>query len=145
MALKIFKPNRLYNKANMRKTNFPFVPINFNRFYSNAQVKVQNLLCEGMVNPIGLDVWQPRFSWQLVSDKRNTMQTAYEIVVKSASGKEKKPVWNSGKISSQQSVFVPYQGVSYSLIIKYEWQVRIWDNHGNASSWSEVASWQKWF
>ena len=46
-----------------------------------AQVQVSNLLCENLSNPIGLDVAQPRFSWQLVSDKRNVMQIAYEIKV----------------------------------------------------------------
>jgi len=38
---------------------------------SIGQVKVQTLLTENLVNPIGLDVTQPRFSWQLVLDRRN--------------------------------------------------------------------------
>ena len=38
---------------------------------SFAGVKVQNLLCETLENPIGLDVLQPRFSWQLISRERN--------------------------------------------------------------------------
>ncbi len=48
-------------------------------FVCPAQVKVQNLSCEDRINPIGLDDSPPRFSWQLASDKRNVMQTAYEI------------------------------------------------------------------
>jgi len=51
-----------------------------------AQLKVQNLLIENLVNPIGIDVQQPRFSWQLSSPKRNTLQAAYEI--KLSSGKK---------------------------------------------------------
>jgi len=43
-----------------------------------AQLSVKSLVCENLSNPIGLDVKQPRFSWQLVSDKRNTLQSAYE-------------------------------------------------------------------
>jgi alpha-L-rhamnosidase len=43
-------------------------------FTSSAQLKVQNLLTENLTDPIGLGVMQPRFSWQLVSDKKNTMQ-----------------------------------------------------------------------
>jgi alpha-L-rhamnosidase len=44
---------------------------------SFSQVKVQNLLTEHLTDPVSLDVITPRFYWQLVSDKRNVMQTAY--------------------------------------------------------------------
>ncbi len=30
----------------------------------NAQVKVKNLRCENRIDPIGLDIPSPRFSWQ---------------------------------------------------------------------------------
>lgn len=46
-----------------------------------AQVSVTGLLTENMTNPVGIDAAQPRFSWQLVSYKRNTVQTAYELRV----------------------------------------------------------------
>ena len=45
----------------------------------SAQVKVDGLLCENRVNPLGMDVTRPRFTWQLSSDKRNEMQAAYRI------------------------------------------------------------------
>ena len=86
-----------------------------------------------------------RLSWQIVSDKRNTVQTAYEIVVRSAPGKDKQVVWNSGKVTSQQSVYVPYLGSELKPNHKYLWQVKIWDNHGKETSWSEAASWQTGF
>ncbi len=44
-------------------------------------ISAQSALVENKVNPIGIDVKTPRFSWQLVSGKRNVMQTAYEIRV----------------------------------------------------------------
>src|SRR5665647_2470872 len=50
-----------------------------------AQVKVENLLTENLINTIGLDVQQPRFTWQLESNKRNVAQTAYEIKVNGSS------------------------------------------------------------
>lgn len=111
-----------------------------------AQVSVKNLLCEDMLNPIGLDVLQPQFSWQLISDKRNVMQTAYEIKVAENAidvEKEKHLVWRSGKISSDQSVHVTYNGKALQSTKKYYWQVRVWDNtSGKASAWSDVNSWQ---
>ena len=49
-----------------------------------AQVKVQHLLTEDQVDPIGIDARVPRFSWKLdAGDKRDVMQTAYEIKVTS--------------------------------------------------------------
>jgi alpha-L-rhamnosidase len=103
-----------------------------------AQSTIKNLLCENLSNPIGLDIKQPRFSWQLVSDKRNTMQSAYEIKVSSG----KTAVWSSGKVSSDQSVNIPYDGPPLVSEKKYTWQVRVWDNSGKPSAWSEAASFQ---
>ncbi|TMI62694.1 MAG: alpha-L-rhamnosidase [Bacteroidetes bacterium] len=103
----------------------------------SAQVTVANLLCENLSNPLGLGIKQPRFSWQLVSDKRNTMQTAYEVKVMQG----KTVAWNSGKLMSDQSVFISYGGSALQSGKKYNWQVRVWDNEGKASTWSEPA----WF
>src|SRR6266705_61806 len=94
----------------MRKNFILVTGFLFITFCSSAQVRIQNLLCENKVNPIGLGILNPRFSWQLVSDKRNTAQTAYEIIVSNIAGKNGKSVWSSGKIASQQSVYVPYSG-----------------------------------
>ena len=64
-----------------------------------SQVSVENLLIENKSNPISLDVLAPRLSWQLVSNKRNTAQTAYEIKLSSG----KKNIWTSGIQKSNQS------------------------------------------
>ena len=45
------------------------------------------LNCEYAVDPVGIDVRHPRFSWLLRSDERSQMQSAYRIWV--ASSKEK--------------------------------------------------------
>ena len=58
-----------------------------------AQVIVTNLLTENLSNPMGLGVSHPRFTWQLVSEKRNVIQTAYEVKVMDG----KTVVWNTGK------------------------------------------------
>jgi len=103
-----------------------------------AQVKIQHLLTENLTNPIGLDVQQPRFSWQLASDKRNVAQTAYELKVSADKGQ----VWSSGKVSSSQSVQVPYAGAALQSNKKYTWELRVWDKNGKASPWSEPAFFQ---
>jgi len=110
-------------------------------FLSYAQVKVNSLLCENLTNPLSLDITQPRFSWQLQSTARNTTQTAYEVRV-SDQPSFKNVVWATGKVSSDQSVHVPYGGQPLQTGKQYYWQVRAWDNHGNNSGWSEVALWK---
>src|SRR5687767_6506916 len=103
-----------------------------------SQVKVVNLLTENRTNPIGIDMITPRFSWQLSGDRRNITQAAYELKVIDG----KITLWNSGKISSDRSVHVPYAGTALLSGKKYHWQVRVWDNNGQASPWSETAFFQ---
>lgn len=112
---------------------------------SNEGLKVSQMLCDNLVNPIGLDVVKPKFSWQLVSEKRGTLQIAWEIrVVRNSfsAGKDQEQVWNSGKILSDQSVHIPYAGKPLLSAEKYYWRVRVWDNFGRVSAWSDTAFWQ---
>ena len=112
---------------------------------SFSQIKVKELRCENLSNPIGIDIMQPQLSWQLNSDKRNTVQTAYEIKVgsnRSFSKNKKDFQWSSGKIESSQSVHVIYKGKPLESAQKYYWQVRVWENDGKVSVWSEIAFWQ---
>ncbi len=103
--------------------------------FATAQTKVDSLLTENRKDPVGLDVTQPRFSWQLMNPGRDIMQTAYEINV--TDGKNK--VWQSGKVPSDSSVHVAYKGPALQSGTKYTWQVRVWDNSGKHSSWSQQA------
>src|ERR1700720_550858 len=97
---------------------------------SLAQPIVEHLLTENRTNPIGLDIREPRFSWQLSTlaggretTDRNVRQTAYEINV-SAQSNGKGILWNSGKISSGQSVHLPYGGPALQSGKRYTWRVR---------------------
>lgn len=128
----------------MRKINLLLCSFQLLTLSVLAQVKVDQLKTENLTNPIGLDVVQPYFSWQLVSDQRNTMQSAYEIRVATdaAALSKGEGSWKSGKISSDQSIQVPYKGAALASNQKYYWQVRVWDHNGKASAWSAVAFWQ---
>ena len=103
------------------------------------------LKCDYHVNPIGIDVAQPRFSWQIVTAENNFVQQAYEIRV--AESPEKlsqgsKLIWGSGKVNSSESVNVVYGGPAAKSMQRVWWQVRIWDPKGKASAWSEPAFWE---
>lgn len=111
----------------------------------HAQVQVAFPRVENLNNPIGLDVTTPRFGWQLRSEQRNILQTACEIrVANTAAGlvEGKKIFWQTGKINSDASVWVPYAGPALESGKKYWWQVRVWDNTGQVSAWSDPAFWQ---
>ncbi|RYE19903.1 MAG: hypothetical protein EOP45_11910, partial [Sphingobacteriaceae bacterium] len=106
---------------------------------------VKGLICEYQTNPVGIDIMKPRFSWKLGSDQRNVLQTAYEIRVGISAdqiAKGKKLVYKTGKVQSEQSVFVAFNGPELTSRTRYYWQVRVWDNKGNASSWSTPNYWE---
>ncbi len=113
----------------------------------HSQIKIDQLLCDNRINPIGIDD-RPQFTWELISGKRNVMQSAYEIRVGSSASmlaKNKNIQWSSGKIQSSQSVHVNYGGTPLESNTKYFWQVRAWDNDNKASSWSQPAFFQMAF
>jgi alpha-L-rhamnosidase len=108
-----------------------------------SQLGVSHLMTENLNDPLGIDCRQPRFSWQLTvpPTDRSILQTAYEIrVSKHPEGKD--PVWNSGRIASDQSTQVFYNGPALKVAESYCWQVRVWDNKGRHSPWSTTATWQ---
>jgi alpha-L-rhamnosidase len=108
---------------------------------AEAQVNVGGLKTENLLNPVGIDALKPRFSWVITADHRNILQSAYEIKVTQG----KQIAWNSGKKQSEQSVHVEYSGTPLESGKKYIWQVRVWDNNGKASKWSQPAFFQTGF
>lgn len=124
----------------MKKIVGPFALLSF-CLSGVCQVTVSHLLTENLPDPLCIDSRQPRLSWQIHCEDRNEQQTAYEI---SVSGQEngKSTIWNSGKVTSTQSVQVPYGGPELMSGKRYYWRVRIWDNKGRTSAWSQPAWWQ---
>lgn len=103
-------------------------------------IVVKDLSCEYKINPVGIDESSPRLSWKLSAPEKNLLQSAYEIRVAThknfGSGAM---VWTSGKVNSDASVLVPYQGNPLQPSTRYYWQVRVWGAKGQASEWSEPA------
>lgn len=105
---------------------------------------VEKLTTEYYTNPVGIDIPNPRFSWKIISELQNTRQTAWQI--ESAESREKLEsgnlVWDSGKTESPASIHNQYRGPALQSGQRYYWRVRVWDNHGNVSPWSEPAYWE---
>jgi len=112
-----------------------------------GQLNLDQLLVENKMNPKGIDVQAPRFSWIMSSKSRNKSQSAYQIrVVKGTKNFSNELLtWDTEKIASDQSVFVDYEGPNLESGATYHWQVRVWDEKGKVSHWSTTSSWQMGF
>lgn len=105
---------------------------------------VEGLLCENLPNPLGIDTPRPRFSWVLAPGVRGLTQSAYQVVVTLqepglAQGKAPE-LWDSGKVLSDQSSLVPYDGAPLAFGQQCRWNVRVWDQTDTPSAWSKTAS-----
>ena len=109
-----------------------------------ATITTTALRIEGLDNPVGIDAEQPRFSWRIeATTEKGVIQTAYQIVVASSLDKLEKgegDVWNSGKVSSDASLWIPYKGKQLKTNNRYYWKVKVWTNKGEAA-WSAPARW----
>lgn len=110
-----------------------------------AAVQVNTIKTENMTNPVGVDTQHPRFRWLLESGARGQLQTAYQIVVASSLEKLQSGLadkWDSGKVTSDNSVEIPYEGKDLSSGEKCYWKVRIWDQDGRPSLYSDPSSFE---
>ena len=112
-----------------------------------APVEVSRLRCEYLEKPWGVDVKTPRLSWILTatdSGHRGLRQTAYQILVASTQEKlveDQGDLWDSGRVESDRTLHVQYGGKPLGARQRCYWKVRVWDNDGQASPWSEPAQW----
>ena len=105
---------------------------------------VDGLRCEYLTDPLGIDVPTPRLSWQLAPGPNELRQTAYQILVASsleALRKDNGDLWDSKRVESQDSTFVPYAGRPLASGMQCFWKVRVWRQSGRATSWSNPARW----
>jgi len=112
-----------------------------------GSVTVADVRCEYLSDPLGIDVRQPRLSWKLVAvdlRSRGQGQTAYQVLVASARvllDGDKGDLWDSGMVSSDQSVHVVYGGKPLGSGMECYWKVRVKDEEGKTSPWSKPGRW----
>jgi alpha-L-rhamnosidase len=105
------------------------------------------LQCESRIDPLGIDVRQPRLSWVLVATeeaRRGLSQTAFQVLVASDPGKlgsGQGDLWDSGKVTSDQNAQVAYAGKPLGSGQDCWWKLRVWDPANQASPWSQPARW----
>ena len=107
--------------------------------------KPASLHCAHLVSPLGVAADRVRLSWKLEGSGADCTQTAYQIQVFPGDGPQQpgdQPYWDSGKVASAESADTPYTGPGLAYGGRYTWQVRVWDNQGRVSGWSDQASFE---
>jgi alpha-L-rhamnosidase len=101
-------------------------------------LRLYDLRVEYRVNPVGIFTNNPRFSWKIAADKQNCFQKAWAVEL--ARDRDfTSPLWQSGFRESRESLLVPYGGGPLASSTDYYWRVKIRDDAGEESPWSETA------
>jgi alpha-L-rhamnosidase len=108
------------------------------------------LRCAHRVEPLDVAPDQVRFSWLLDGARGGRQQRAYQLKVArhdapagqdAARDTGRDAAWDSGRVESASSVDIGYGGGALRRGSRYRWQVRVFDERGQASDWSAPA----WF
>jgi alpha-L-rhamnosidase len=107
-------------------------------------LSLARLRTEYQVDPVGIDVRAPRFSWELKSPARGTVQSAYRVQVAEGAPAfdASHLLWDTGKVTSDASIQNAYAGKPLRSGGRYWWRLQAWDGKGSASGWSEPASFE---
>jgi alpha-L-rhamnosidase len=124
---------------------------------STGELQAVNLIdlrCEYHENPLGIDAAKPQLGWRIVDGDqksedvtqkpRGLRQTAYQVLVASTPellAKDQGDLWDSGMVPSDQSIHIVYAGKPLVPRQPVHWKVRIKDQDGKLSGWSQPATW----
>jgi alpha-L-rhamnosidase len=118
----------------------------YGRSQEQKDIIIENLKCEYLTNPQGIDVMDPSLSWtiQNVSNRRGLRQTAYQVMVSTSKDRLDKgiaDIWNSGKVRSDRMNNIQFAGSELKSSSIYWWKVKIWDENGQPSPYSISSRW----
>lgn len=109
---------------------------------SQSNLSVTDLKCEGFRAPLGLTESHPRLSWNLESTRPGARQVAYRVLASSSpEGFDVPELWDSGRVESNQTAWIEYQGTPLYSRERVYFRVEVWDESG-AQSQSETSFWE---
>lgn len=106
---------------------------------SFAKTTIGVALCDKKINPIGVSTADIRFNWEILSNKKNVVQNAYQLVIATTLknlNKEKYDVYNSTIVNSGNNIDVPVKSIHFKPATTYFWKVRVWNNKNTCTAWS---------
>jgi alpha-L-rhamnosidase len=104
----------------------------------------RDLRTEYLIDPLGIDVAQPRLSWTLTSARRGEKQAAYQVLVAGTPAnldRDTGDLWDSKQVKSPDTAQIAYAGKPLASGAQAWWKVRVWDGGGRPSAWSKPARW----
>ncbi|RTE11682.1 glycoside hydrolase family 78 protein [Paenibacillus whitsoniae] len=107
-----------------------------------TELRVGSLTCEYRANLLGTDLKAPRLGWKIISERRGTVQQAYQIQVAGPNADFESLWWDSGRIDTEQSIQVAYAGPETHSCTRYHYRVKVWDGFDRESAWSEPTWWE---
>jgi hypothetical protein len=103
---------------------------------------VTGLTSNARVNPLGIPADGLVFGWKTSSADRGVVQTGYQLQVGTAPGLADQ--WDSGQVTTNTQVDVPYTGSTLASQTRYYWRVKVWTK--NAAGESAASDWASaWF
>ena len=108
-----------------------------------ASIVPTRLRCNLLSDPLAVADERPRLSWVLEHAEpgaKNARQTAYQICA-SSSERGNPDLWDSGRTGSSDTLCIEYEGKKLEPFQTAHWRVRIWDENGSESDWTETAQW----
>lgn len=110
---------------------------------SNPSFAPTGLMCDLLSHPEMSIITNPtpEFSWIVNSSKADDVQSGYKIMVATSPqllGKDLPDLWNTGSVSSDQSINIKYAGKPLSSNSSYWWKVKTLNKLGGESTWSSI-------
>ncbi len=112
-----------------------------------STIRPVQLRCAHLVDPIGVDDIRPVLTWQLAcadEGAQGLSQTGCQVQVASAPrffASDAADVWDSGLLGSHTGMQIIYGGKPLLSRQVCLWRVRIKDQSGRMSNWSQPARW----
>ncbi len=106
----------------------------------SSELVINDLKCENLYQPAGINTTSPRVSWMIKSTINRTSQKAYQIIAASELkflNENNADLWCSEKIISEESVLVPWAGKQLHPGSLCYWKVRVWNQDDVVSDWSK--------
>ncbi len=102
---------------------------------NNQETRVTPPRIENAAQALGIGVSSPRLSWTVETPAQNWRQSAYQIEI----GGENQTPRQSARVDSDQSVLVAWPFEPLQSRQRVDVRVRVWDQNGNITAWSEPA------
>lgn len=121
---------------------FPLVFLFLSVQASVGDTQLGGLRCDLRESPLAVDRPDPLLSWRMEGKRRGLSQQAYHIQAASSSVQLASPdLWDSGWVIDSESIGIEYRGKPFASKQRVYWRVRIKDDQGTVTRWSEPA----WF